>query len=101
MIHIRVVLGALFGLLLSLPSSRTAFVEFTRKATTLNPETATQTDLLKDGIFLLLPFLCGFSTVFVLTVLNKVIAAFNSFLGGVNVGLPGDPHVAADRAAAD
>jgi hypothetical protein len=89
---LRIVLGALFGLVLSLPFGIEGFRTFVA--------------ILKDhgkrefstsAIQLLLPFVFGFSTSLVIMVLNRLVDSVNAFFGksvsGVRPGAPVSPLV--------
>jgi hypothetical protein len=76
---LRIVLGALFGLILTLPFGFTDFVQFCGNiadGTLVADDKAT-----KQAIFLLLPFVLGFSTPLVILVLNRSVEAIQSFFG--------------------
>jgi hypothetical protein len=80
LLQIRLVVGALFGFILSLPVSLEPFGRFlnfalSRILTGGEPLAVGQVALL------LLPFLLGFSTSLVLTVLSRLVAAVETFFG--------------------
>lgn len=79
---IRIVLGAMFGLILALPFGFGYFKSFTRtlrdfKANTPN-DAATDA---KMAATLLMPFVFGFSTTLVLTIINRLVDAIGVIFG--------------------
>jgi hypothetical protein len=74
----RVLLGALFSVILTLPFGFPTFEEFLKSLKNVDP---------KDGALLLMPFLFGFSTSLVLTILNRLVDAVQTFFG-VNTKSP-------------
>lgn len=91
---LRVVLGALFGLVLTLPlgfhefSTFTSYVDYSIYKHGDKPETPDQWTQL---ILLLLPFILGFSTSLVITVLNRLVTSVQAFFGSTNGGEPKNP----------
>jgi hypothetical protein len=77
----RVLLGALFSVILTLPFGFPTFEEFLKSLKNVDP---------KDGALLLMPFLFGFSTSLVLTILNRLVDAVQTFFG-VNTKSPPPP----------
>jgi hypothetical protein len=85
-VAMRIILGALFGLVIGLPIGYTNFVHFCSQ---ISQAAATPTNALPDslkvdwadGLALLLPFLLGFSTPLVLNVLNRCVDGAQTFFG--------------------
>jgi hypothetical protein len=75
LVMIRAGLGALFALILTLPFGFVAFQAFYRSVQTGGPFEQ------KDALTLLMPFLLGFSTSLVLSVLNRLIESVQTFFG--------------------
>lgn len=73
----RVLLGALFSVILTLPFGFPIFQKFIGQV--MNP--STQTIEPKEAMMLLMPFLFGFSTSLVLTVLNRLVESVQTFFG--------------------
>ena len=78
---LRVVLGVMFALILSLPFGFSYYLQFlgglaAPKPTEENPSLAAV-----QAVFLLLPFILGFSTSLVIMVLNRLVAAIETFFG--------------------
>jgi hypothetical protein len=89
LILVRVVLGSLFAVVLSIGFGYPTFLSFLNQISTLgNPSTPidalTQVggDLVKNTVLLLLPFLLGFSTTLVIGVLNRLVESAGIFFGG-------------------
>jgi hypothetical protein len=79
---LRIVLGALFGLVLTLPFGYDEFVEFCKKISAGVAVAATKDDKsTQQAIMLLLPFVLGFSTPLVILVLNRFVESIQSFFG--------------------
>jgi len=80
-LRIRIVIGSLFAFLIGLPFSSRALNVILKLMFEQAPEgQATAIDL-KELSIVLIPFLVGFSTSFVLAVLNRVIASLQILLG--------------------
>lgn len=81
---IRVVLGTLFALLLGVPFSGRALYELNLALSSI-PSDATGTNQLHSDytflLFIVLPFIVGFSTSLVLTILTRSVAAIETFFG--------------------
>jgi hypothetical protein len=80
---LRIVLGSLFGLVLTLPFGFTAFLAFASgilgaQATELKGSGVTVTT---QAVTLLAPFVLGFSTSLVIMVLNRLIDSVQAFFG--------------------
>lgn len=84
---LRIILGALFGLVLTLPFGFLGFVGFVQdiaKGGSL-PSVTTQTMLL------LLPFILGFSTSLVIMILNRLVDGVQAFFGKGGTGEQSKP----------
>lgn len=80
LMRLRIVLGALFGLVLTLPFGFEAFVQYIAgvgSGATLPHQAPAQ------AILLLLPFVLGFSTSLVIMILNRLVDAAQAFFGRV------------------
>jgi hypothetical protein len=86
---LRVALGALFAVVLTLPFGYAEFVTFCARVAQpfqqllVKPDSAsTEASVLtKQAVFLLLPFVLGFSTSLVILILNQIIEAAQTFFG--------------------
>jgi hypothetical protein len=79
LVSMRVVLGMLFSVILTLPFGFEAFERF---AIGLSPGNTPRAPAnLSDGLMLLLPFILGFSTPLVLSILNKFVQSAQTFFG--------------------
>ncbi|MBV9456741.1 MAG: hypothetical protein JO141_04385, partial [Bradyrhizobium sp.] len=102
---LRVALGALFAVVLTLPFGYAEFLTFCARVAQpfqqLIAKPGTEpTDasvLTKEALFLLLPFVLGFSTSVVILILNQMIEAAQVFFGR----RAGSPTVPPPRTAAD
>lgn len=95
LVTMRIVLGALFGSIVSLPFCFPYFKEFTIWVLNGGDLDA------GHGALLLLPFLLGFSTTLVMTVLNRMVAGIETMFG-IERGLAkGAPRTADDPATSD
>jgi hypothetical protein len=82
---LRIVLGAMFGLVLSLPFGFQSFIDFVGSIFLVGAHRAAPSGLptvTKQAILLLLPFILGFSTSLVITILNRLVDAVQAFFGG-------------------
>jgi hypothetical protein len=94
---LRIVLGGLFGLVLTLPFGFRDFVEFCSElfsgAASASPADANpNAKVYEQAIFLLLPFILGFSNSLVIMILNRLVGSVEAFFGKSG---------AAERAAAE
>jgi hypothetical protein len=83
LITLRVVLGALFAVVLTLPFGYSNFIDFCRYLATYNgsqPHDILQ-QLTAQALSLLLPFVLGFSTPSVILILNQLVEAVQTFFG--------------------
>jgi hypothetical protein len=78
LIVLRVVLGALFGVTLALPIGIEPFTSFISNLYNAPPPTS---DLVMKSLLLIVPFLLGFSTTLVITILNQSLDALLTFFG--------------------
>lgn len=76
---LRLVLGALFGLVLTLPLGFEDFIKFCTAI--IKPSATEAKTLSSQTIMLLLPFILGFSTSLVILILNQFVEAVQSFFG--------------------
>ncbi len=87
LVHIRVVLGTLFAVILSIPFGWDKFVRFSVIAAQVTGQEQAQTkELVGLGIYLVMPFVLGFSTPVALTILGRFASAIDAFFGGVTAG---------------
>jgi hypothetical protein len=79
---LRVALGALFGVVLTLPFGYPEFLNFCKAiwkpSEFYDPAAGVLT---KQAVFLLLPFVLGFSTSLVILILSQLVEAIETFLG--------------------
>lgn len=102
LIFMRLVVGSLFGFILSLPVSLPAFARFAAEA--LGAAGTRSSDVsLETVALILLPFFLGFSTSLVLTVMNRFVSAVETFFGvkGAPVIEPAPPSPARTDARRD
>jgi hypothetical protein len=78
LIILRITLGALFGVVLTLPFGFKDFLDFVGDLRSGNVNT---TGVATQSILLLLPFILGFSTPLVIMILNQFVEAVQSFFG--------------------
>jgi hypothetical protein len=78
MVVIRVLMGALFAMILSLPFWYNSFYKFGH---ILDPSPKDQQPELKDVMALLFPFVIGFSTPLVLSILNRLVESVQTLFG--------------------
>jgi hypothetical protein len=76
LIRMRLLLGALFALMLALPFGLASFHSLSKSLTSLDSNID-----IKEGSLLLLPFLLGFSTPLVLSILNRLVVSVQAFFG--------------------
>jgi hypothetical protein len=86
LINLRVALGALFALVLTLPFGYDGFLKFISALSLMNRVTVTNSGneamlSTKDAVTLIMPFLLGFSTSLVIMILNRMLEATQSFFG--------------------
>jgi hypothetical protein len=83
---LRISLGALFGLVLTLPFGFEGFVQFITNISNLAGRTSAPIDssgaeVTTQALMLLLPFVLGFSTSLVILILNRLVEAVQGFFG--------------------
>jgi hypothetical protein len=76
LIYLRIALGALFSLVLTLPYGYSSFLDLSKLI-----ENENHTVSGKDALLLIIPFLLGFSTSLVIMILNRLLEATQSFFG--------------------
>ncbi|MFK4616730.1 hypothetical protein [Bradyrhizobium diazoefficiens] len=84
LMSLRISLGALFGVVLSLPFGFPEFVKFCKlawKPSVFYDPKLGGIDIAQEAVFLLLPFIFGFSTSLVILVLTQFAEAVQTFLG--------------------
>ena len=83
LVSLRISLGALFGLVLTLPFGFEGFVQFLDAVVMgqKEPTQPSQIDVTTQAIMLLLPFILGFSTSLVILILNRLVEAVQGFFG--------------------
>ena len=77
LLAVRIVLGSLFGVVLSIPFGFNSFIAFWELIARGTPALGVQ-----EATLLLLPFVLGFSTSLVILVLNKFVESITVFFGG-------------------
>ena len=91
----RIVLGALFALILTLPFGFAGFVDFCKEIAKIgSADTAAKPDtsvLSQQAVLLLLPFILGFSTSLVIMILNQLIEGVQAFFGRKSVDRQSSP----------
>ena len=80
LLAVRIVLGSLFGVVLSIPFGFYSFVTFCESIRGTTALGVAKFSL--EGAVLLLPFALGFSTSLVILVLNKFVESITVFFGG-------------------
>jgi hypothetical protein len=84
---LRVALGALFGLVLTLPFGYESFVDFIKGINSPGARLAPDAQKISiQAILLLMPFVFGFSTTLVILVLNQAMEAIQVFFGRKSSG---------------
>jgi hypothetical protein len=99
---LRIVLGSLFGLVLTLPFGYDDFVRFCMSLNGSSVTTSTATDashVTNQAIMLLLPFVMGFSNSLVIMVLNRMVSAIQAFFGQGGTNTSRMASVAAEATA--
>lgn len=90
LLTLRVVLGGLFGLVFSLPLGIDSFHTFLSGVTSVAGSGGTPTDKVNASAILPLiaPFVLGFSTTLVITVMNRLIDGVQAFFGRAPAAVP-------------
>jgi hypothetical protein len=78
---LRVVLGALFGTVLTLPLGFVGFQQFLAVLASGDAKPVDANEAVKQASMLLMPFILGFSTSLVILVLNRMVEAVQTFFG--------------------
>ncbi|HEV2957093.1 MAG TPA: hypothetical protein VGX95_13325 [Xanthobacteraceae bacterium] len=91
---LRVTLGALFAVVLTLPFGYPEFLTFCAHIAKPGSEATDASVLTREAVFLLLPFVLGFSTSLVILILNQIIEAAQVFFGR----RPNSPAIPRSRA---
>jgi len=81
---LRIILGALFGLVLALPFGFRDFVIFCAEL----KSGSANASFTMQAVMLLLPFVLGFSTSLVIMILNRLVEAVQTFFGKVSATVP-------------
>jgi hypothetical protein len=81
LINLRVALGALFALVLTLPFGYVGYAKFINVLTGQEATPIPSPLDASDSLMLVLPFLLGFSTSLVIMILNRMLEAAQSFFG--------------------
>lgn len=87
LLTLRISLGALFGVVLTLPfglGSFTHFIESLLGSAAVSSTEKSSTALTLDSLILLLPFVLGFSTSLVIMILNQFVDAIQTLFGKKN-----------------
>jgi hypothetical protein len=82
LLAVRIVLGALFGIVLSIPFGFYSFITFCESIARGIAAQSTANFSLGGALPLLLPFVLGFSTSLVILVLNRFVESITVFFGG-------------------
>lgn len=84
-VAMRTIIGALFGVVISLPVTYDGFAKFCNfingAATEGVADSSNGSSFAISGLLLLLPFILGFSTSLVLNILNRFIESIQTFFG--------------------
>jgi hypothetical protein len=95
MVMLRIALGGLFGLVLTLPFGFNSFMQLCYRMVKWSAESqgtdtsiATQTNTATQAALLLLPFVVGFSTSLVITVLDRLREAIETIFGRKGASSP-------------
>jgi hypothetical protein len=78
---LRVALGALFGLVLTLPFGFDSFMAFVKQIAYTDRPAPDGGMISQQALLLLLPFVLGFSTSLVILILNRLVEAVQTFFG--------------------
>jgi hypothetical protein len=86
---LRIALGALFAVVITLPFGFHSFIQFIDSLLNGGDKDSSSSSLPTDSVMLLLPFVLGFSTSLVIMILNRFVGAIQSFFGKENASPPG------------
>lgn len=78
LLYLRIALGGLFSLVLTLPYGFSGFKLFIFSLVSLSGQNSLSAG---DALMLIIPFLLGFSTSLVIMILNRLLEATQSFFG--------------------
>lgn len=78
LISLRIALGSTFALVLAAPFAHDGFMKFLQNVLLIKENTSLN---VSEGLALILPFVLGFSTSVVITILNRFIEASQTFFG--------------------
>ena len=81
LMSLRIILGGMFALVLSLPFGYQTFQHFVLNIGKFRLDSKAPSELTAQAAFLLLPFILGFSTSLVIMILNRLIEAVKTFFG--------------------
>jgi hypothetical protein len=81
LLMLRIILGSLFGLVLTLPFGYEAFKDFIAAVVSNKPIDPKSGSISTPAMLLLLPFVFGFSTSVVIMVLNRFVDGLQAFFG--------------------
>jgi hypothetical protein len=81
LLAVRIVLGSLFGVVLSMPFGFYSFVDFCESIARGTPALGVA-NISPEAVLLLLPFVLGFSTSLVILILNRFVESITVFFGG-------------------
>jgi hypothetical protein len=95
LIGLRVMLGALFAVVLTLPFGFKSFAHFIEEILKTGGSDPNARSIAMESLLLLLPFVLGFSTTLVIMVLNQFVEAVQSFFGKKASPPPAPPTVVA------
>ena len=96
---LRISLGALFGLVLTVPFGFAAFKQFLGRMifSELGKEWGQPTTETTQALLLVLPFVLGFSASLVIMVLNRLVDAAQAFFGRTGISEPAPTRVRAPK----
>lgn len=90
LMFLRIALGALFGLVLTLPFGFQGFMEFiagiSGRVIQRDGASSQPISVTAQALLLLLPFVLGFSTSLVIMILNRLVDAVQAFFGRTSTG---------------
>jgi hypothetical protein len=95
LMRLRITLGALFGLVLTLPFGFTGFRDFIAGLSGATPPGGDPPKVTTQAMLLLFPFILGFSTSLVIMVLNRLVDAVQAFFGKASGATPSERSVPA------
>lgn len=84
LLAVRILLGSLFGIVLSIPFGFESFVRFCESITRQGPDISAANGVAGislQAVLLVLPFILGFSTSLVILVLNRLVESIAVFFG--------------------